>query len=234
MVPRSESICAICGSLLRFTVRPKCRTRMAGKIFYLAPIDNASGKIFGKKTRFCAVKSQSGNRKKGSAYLGERNLIDHPVSQHELDIRSTFSIGTRLVAPRLKQTSPRWEADHNLYKQQKEYESFKKWLWAQVKANPVGIDFLVYGGKPFYPGGEKLIMDAANKKTLTLALVPGTAEVLTGDVQVNVNGTALTGVSVEDEMLTAPLPASLDAREVMVDAVIASISPPSFETVKVH
>mgnify|MGYP003537130052 FL=1 len=46
---------------------------MAGSIFYLAPVDNASGKIFGKKQKFVAVRRKQGKRQRGCAAMGERS-----------------------------------------------------------------------------------------------------------------------------------------------------------------
>ena len=45
---------------------------MAGTITYIAPIEKASGKIFGKKCRFVAVTRKKGNRLNGCAVTGVR------------------------------------------------------------------------------------------------------------------------------------------------------------------
>ena len=45
---------------------------MAGKITYMAPIDNASGKIFGKKQRFVAVTRVKGQQPRGCMVMGTR------------------------------------------------------------------------------------------------------------------------------------------------------------------
>lgn len=193
---------------------------MAGKIFYLAPIDNASGKLFGQKTRFCAVKRVAGERKKGCAFMGERDTTNHPVTLHEKEIRENFSIATKLVAARLKKEhNPRWEADHALFRESK-FDSFKKWLWAQVKENLVGIDYLYYAGKNIYSGSPLAEMDVTKDNKLELMLVPGTGEKLTGNVQVKVNGTSLSNVTVEDDIVTGTLSAVLDGDQIRVVGLI--------------
>ena len=57
---------------------------MAGSIFYLAPVENASGKIFGKKQVFVAVRRVWGKRKKGCSVTGERDLVNHPMTEDEM------------------------------------------------------------------------------------------------------------------------------------------------------
>ena len=195
---------------------------MAGKLIYIAPVDNASGKIFGLKNRFCAVKRQSGERKKGCAFLSERNLIDNPLSAKEKLIRETFTTLTKIVAARIKQDNPRYEADRNLYSQQNKVKAitFKKWLWAQVKANPV-VDFVTYGGKACYPGAEPVVLNTTSNNKLSIELVPGMGEKLSGDLQVKVNGTACTSPSLDEDTLTVTLPVSLDGAELGVITVIA-------------
>ena len=46
---------------------------MAGSVFYLAPVDNASGKIFGKKQKWMAVRRLTGKRQRGCAVTGVRS-----------------------------------------------------------------------------------------------------------------------------------------------------------------
>ena len=74
---------------------------MAGTIDYLAPVDNASGKIFGKKEKFVAVTRNWGNRRRGCSTTGKRNLKDHPISQAEKDHRAKFAAVAAMVNARL-------------------------------------------------------------------------------------------------------------------------------------
>ena len=74
---------------------------MAGTITYIAPIEKASGKIFGKKCRFVAVTRKKGNRKNGCAVTGQRST---PVSAAELNRRTKF--GQVCVATRTRMLSP--------------------------------------------------------------------------------------------------------------------------------
>lgn len=114
---------------------------MAGKIQYMAPIENASGKIFGKKERFCSVTRNFGNRRKGCAATGIRNLVEHPVSAKELRIRQEFSTISQAVAARYKSTSETWVDDQTAWKMYNKTEAshgggvktFRQWLWYDVK-----------------------------------------------------------------------------------------------------
>lgn len=69
---------------------------MAGKLIYMAPIENASGKIFGKKERFISVKRSFGNKQKGCAVSGTRNLMTHPVTENEKAQRDSFKAAAAL------------------------------------------------------------------------------------------------------------------------------------------
>ena len=61
---------------------------MAGSVFYLAPVDNASGKIFGKKQKFVAVRRKRGKRQRGCAVIGERTT---PYGASELAWQEMFA-----------------------------------------------------------------------------------------------------------------------------------------------
>ena len=61
---------------------------MAGIITYIAPVEKASGKIFGKKSRFVAVTRKNGNRKNGCAVMGQRTT---PVTPEEVARREKFA-----------------------------------------------------------------------------------------------------------------------------------------------
>ena len=61
---------------------------MAGTIHYLAPVDNASGKIFGKKQKWVAVRRLTGKRQRGCSVTGERTT---PVTTKETAHRTKFA-----------------------------------------------------------------------------------------------------------------------------------------------
>lgn len=65
----------------------------------------------------------------------KRNLQAHPVSQDELTQRSKFSAGAKEVARRMDSDASTYMQDLAQYSiaDKKEYPTFKKWLWAQVK-----------------------------------------------------------------------------------------------------
>ena len=73
---------------------------MAGKITYIAPVEKASGKIFGKKSRFVAVTRKKGIIN-GCAVTGVRST---PVTILEMKRRKKFAdVSTatraRLISP---------------------------------------------------------------------------------------------------------------------------------------
>ena len=82
---------------------------MAGKITYMAPIDNASGKIFGKKNKFISVTRSWGNRQKGCSIQGQRNYITNPLTQDEQAQRSAFKAASALRSLILKNSALRRE-----------------------------------------------------------------------------------------------------------------------------
>ncbi len=63
---------------------------MAGKIFYLPPIDYASGKVYGSKCNFTSVRRSANLHPNGCAYISERNLVLHPYSELELTLQQKF------------------------------------------------------------------------------------------------------------------------------------------------
>ena len=74
---------------------------MAGIITYIAPVEKASGKIFGKKNRWMAVTRKKGNRKNGCAVTGQRTT---PVTALEIKRRTKFAqvctaTRARLISP---------------------------------------------------------------------------------------------------------------------------------------
>ena len=101
---------------------------MAGSIFYLAPVDNASGKIFGKKHKFVAVRRKQGKRQRGCAAMGERST---KFSQDELAHQDKFSAVTKSTRARMKDPS-KVMADQAAYKAvQSQYKSFYQYVFRQ-------------------------------------------------------------------------------------------------------
>ena len=101
---------------------------MAGTINYLAPVDNASGKIFGKKEKFVAVTRNWGNRRRGCAVTGERDLKNHPVTKAETDHRTKFAAVAAMVNARLADPNQMMQ-DQLAYKAQSKYKTLRQYVW---------------------------------------------------------------------------------------------------------
>jgi hypothetical protein len=100
---------------------------MAGSIFYLAPVDNASGKIFGMKQKFIAVRRLRGKRQRGCAVLGERIT---PYSQDELAHQEKFKAVA--AATRLRMKDPgKVMQDQAAFKEQSKYKTFYRYVFNQ-------------------------------------------------------------------------------------------------------
>ena len=102
---------------------------MAGTITYIAPVEKASGKIFGKKCRFVAVTRKKGNRKNGCAVTGQRST---PMSA--LEIRRHKKFGDVAKATRARLISPsQATADKAAYAAVKDqYNSLYHYVFTQV------------------------------------------------------------------------------------------------------
>ena len=98
---------------------------MAGSVFYLAPVDNASGKIFGKKEKFVAVRRLTGKRQRGCAVMGERTT---PVSDDEKQYRSYWGQVASAVAQRMKDPTKVMQ-DQAAFKEQTKYKTFYRFVW---------------------------------------------------------------------------------------------------------
>ena len=98
---------------------------MAGSIFYLAPVDNASGKIFGLKEKFVAVRRNWGKRQRGCSVIGERKT---PVSDDEKQYRTYWGQVASAVAQRLKDPTKQAQDQLN-FKNQNEYDTLRKYVW---------------------------------------------------------------------------------------------------------
>ena len=103
---------------------------MAGSIFYLAPVDNASGKIFGKKQKFVAVRRKQGKRQRGCAAMGERST---KYSQDELARQERF--GAVSVATKDRLMDPNHlAADQVAFAKQSKYKTLRQYVWHQCAA----------------------------------------------------------------------------------------------------
>ena len=98
---------------------------MAGSVFYLAPVDNASGKIFGKKQKFVAVRRLTGKRQRGCAVTGERTT---DFSEAELAHQAKFKAVGAAVRARMKNPNT-LPADQEAFKAQSKYVTFYRYLW---------------------------------------------------------------------------------------------------------
>ena len=101
---------------------------MAGRISYLAPVDNASGKIFGQKQQFIAVTRKYGKKQRGCSVQGERNYNTHPVTSKESAIRLKFTAVAEAV--RARQIDPtKMAADQAAFVAQTKYKRMWGFLW---------------------------------------------------------------------------------------------------------
>ena len=105
---------------------------MAGTITYLAPVDNASGKIFGKKEKFIAVTRNWGNRRRGCTASGKRNLKDHPYTESEVAQQTKFGTIASMVSARMADPSKMTE-DQQAFREQSEYDTMRKFLWHLIE-----------------------------------------------------------------------------------------------------
>ena len=104
---------------------------MAGKIEYIAPIENASGKIFGKKSRFTAVTRTFGKRRRGCAVTGQRDIKNHPYTETELARRAKFGAVSKATHLRMKDPSMQ-AADSAAFRAQTQYDSLYSFIWHLV------------------------------------------------------------------------------------------------------
>ena len=101
---------------------------MAGSITYLAPVDNASGKIFGKKEKFTAVTRTWGKRQRGCTATGQRDLKNHPYTEKETTQKAKFITVGQAVRARMKDPT-KINEDLAAFKAQTEYKTLYRFLW---------------------------------------------------------------------------------------------------------
>ena len=98
---------------------------MAGSVFYLAPVDNASGKIFGKKQKLVAVRRLRGKRQRGCAVTGERTT---PYSVDEIAWQEKFA--QICAATRERMMDPNYIAqDQVAFRSQTKYQTYYQFVW---------------------------------------------------------------------------------------------------------
>ena len=103
---------------------------MAGSINYLAPVDNASGKIFGKKQKFTAVTRNWGKRPRGCSATGQRDLKNKPYTEKELTHRAKFKAVA--AATRSRMADPSQAAtDMAAFKAQTKYKTLYHYVFRQ-------------------------------------------------------------------------------------------------------
>lgn len=103
---------------------------MAGKIFYLPPIDYASGKVYGKKYGFTSVYRKSAKHPKGCAATTERDTATHPYSASEMEIHQRFKAVA--TATRQRMTDPsKMAQDAAAFKAQKDYRTLYQYIFNQ-------------------------------------------------------------------------------------------------------
>ena len=106
---------------------------MAGSIFYLAPVESASGKIFGRKQKFVAVRRVWGKRQKGCSVVGERDMVNHPYTEAEKAQQTKFGTICSLLAQRMQDPSKMVE-DQMAFRAQTEYKTMRQYLWHVIEA----------------------------------------------------------------------------------------------------
>ena len=103
---------------------------MAGSISYLAPVDNASGKIFGKKQKFTAVTRNWGKRQRGCSATGQRDMKNKPYTEKELMHRAKFTAVAAATRSRMADPSQA-AADMAAFKAQTKYKTLYRYVFRQ-------------------------------------------------------------------------------------------------------
>ena len=101
---------------------------MAGTITYLAPIEKASGKIFGLKSRFVAVSRSWGKRQRGCSATTPRDLKNNPYTEKELAHRAKFTAVAAATRSRMADPSQA-AADMAAFKAQTKYKSLYQYVF---------------------------------------------------------------------------------------------------------
>lgn len=100
---------------------------MAGKVFYLPPIDYTSGKIYGKKYNFASVYRQSSRHPRGCAMTGTRKT---PYSHSEVALQQRFKAVVTATRKRLQDASKQSQ-DILAFKSQSAYRTLYQYVFNQ-------------------------------------------------------------------------------------------------------
>lgn len=103
---------------------------MAGKVFYLPPIDYTSGKVYGKKYGFTSVYRKSSQYPKGCTNTGTRNLTEHPYSAYEKEIQQRFKAVALSTRQRMQDPS-KMTQDAAAFKAQTQYRTLYQYIFNQ-------------------------------------------------------------------------------------------------------
>ncbi len=103
---------------------------MAGTVTYIAPVENASGKIFGQKSRFVAVTRNWGKRQRGCSVMGVRDLKNHPFTEEECNHRMKFAAVCAATRSRMADPSQA-AADMVAFKAQTKYKTLYHYVFRQ-------------------------------------------------------------------------------------------------------
>lgn len=98
---------------------------MAGKVFYLPPVDYTSGKIYGKKYNFTSVYRQSSQHPRGCAVVGTRRT---PYSQSEVNMHTRFKAVVAATRKRLQDAS-KMQQDLQAFKSQNVYRTLYQYVF---------------------------------------------------------------------------------------------------------
>ncbi len=103
---------------------------MAGKIYYLPPIDYASGRVYGTKYGFTSVYRKSNKYPKGCMATGERDTTNHPYSETELNIHQKFRAVVISTRQRLKDPT-KVSQDQAAFKSQSVFRTVYQYVFNQ-------------------------------------------------------------------------------------------------------
>lgn len=103
---------------------------MAGKVYYLPPIDYTSGKVYGKKYDFTSVYRKASQYPKRCATVGTRDMENKPYSPAELAHQNQFKAVVKATRERMQDMSKK-EQDIRAFKEQTQYHSFYRFVFNQ-------------------------------------------------------------------------------------------------------
>lgn len=107
---------------------------MAGKIYYLPPVDYTTGKVFGKKYNFVAVYRKSNQYPRGCAFASSRDTMAHPYSANEQEIQKRFRSVVLSTRQRM-QDSSKMAQDTAAFQSQTTYRTLYQYVFNQEWAS---------------------------------------------------------------------------------------------------